>query len=598
MDIKKQLEALDWFYSLAKGSETNKVYIPQKPRIEAPSAGGSFEELIPEQTGANSAGLLKMFAEISSEKGISPHLAAVLRNGKLIAKAAWSPYKINTPHISHSMSKSIVSMAVGIAVQNNLLDISEKITDIFYDELPDKINENMRKITVENLLTMSSGASFNEAKALMSSDWVKNFLSSDMMFEPGEKFHYNSLNTYMLSAIICKRSGISLSEFLENNLFSYLGINNFYWEKCPRGIEKGGWGLYLNIFGYAKLGQLYLNGGVWRGKQIIDPEWIANSTSKKIDVPDKVDRNGYGYQIWILKNGLGYLFSGMFGQNIYIFPERNMVIAINSGSSGIFPAGRLLDIVTGYISESSNFSDVPIKNFRYSHAAKLRNSLAEAKFGNSLPEGEKPSFAERLRRSIFSAGKEKTADEIPQAAAILAGNQIIFENNRAGIMPVLIQVMNGNFESGIDSAAFFIRNGTMIMRLLCGEETHDIPLSFSGIPAYCEFEKRGDIFRTGNFASLTLDEDDIPVLKVTICFIETSCTKILKFIFGNGGIILKVREDPELYSAIDDSAPTFLPSLGNTVRKAIEAVMETDIAEYKIKHFLEPDIKGTVTNIQ
>lgn len=594
MDIKRQLEALEWFYSLAKGSETNKVYIPQKPRLEHSGNDSAFEELIPEQTGVDSAALLKMFAEISSEKGISPHLAVVLRNGKLIAKAAWSPYEINTPHVSHSMSKSVVSMAAGIAVQNNLLDISEKITDIFYDEIPEKINENMRKVTVKNLLTMSSGAAFDEAKALMSSDWIKNFLASELIFMPGEKFHYNSLNTYMLSAIICKRSGMSLSEFLENNLFSYLDINNFYWEKCPHGIEKGGWGLYMSIFDYAKLGQLYLNGGMWRGKQIISAKWIANSTSKKIDVPDKIDRNGYGYQIWILKNGLGYLFSGMFGQNVYIFPERNMVIAINSGSSGIFPAGKLLNIITDFISEDKNFSDTPIKNFRYSDAAKLRISLEKAKFGSVLSEKIKPSLAERIRNSILSLRKEKTAVEIPPAAAVLAGHKIIFENNRAGILPVLIQVMNGNFESGINSAVFFIRNEILIMRISSDEEIHDIPLSFSDIPAYGEYEKRGDIFHVGISAALTLDEDDIPVLKITMCFTETSCAKIFKFIFETSSVILKIREIPELYNAIDDAAGMLLPTLGDKFRKTFEAVMETDMAEYKIKHFLEPDIKGEI----
>ncbi len=597
MDKKKQLEALDWIYSLANGSETNKVYIPQKPRLEGSLTDGAFEELIPEQTGVDSAALLKMFAEISAEKGISPHLAAVLRNGKLIAKSAWSPYEINTPHVSHSMSKSVVSMAVGIAVKNNLLDISEKISDIFYDEISGKTSEKMKRVTVEHLLTMSSGASFNEAKALMSSDWIRNFLSSEVMFEPGEKFHYNSLNTYMLSAAICRRSGMSLSEFLKKYLFGSLGINNFYWEKCPHGIEKGGWGLYLSILDYAKLGQLYLNGGLWRGRTLIDPEWIADSTSKRIDVPNNVDRNGYGYQIWIMKNGLGYLFSGMFGQNVYVFPKRNMVIALNSGSSGVFPQGRLLNIVSGFASDDRNFSDAPIKELRYSDAAALRNSLAGARFGKSLSEGSAPSFAEKLRRGIFSLRNEKPSDEIPPAAAILAGHEIVFENNRAGVLPLLIQVMNGSFESGINSAAFFVRGDSLIMRISGDDEYHDIPLSFAEKPAYTEFEKRGDVFRIGICASLTLDEDDIPVLKVTVCFTETSCAKILKFVFGTGGVILKVREDPELYTAIDDASGTFLPALGDTVRKTLEMVMESDIAGYKIKSFLEPDICGEVRKL-
>lgn len=597
MNIKLQLEALEWVYSLAKGSEPNGVYIPQKPYIENSPTNGVFEELIPEQTGVHSEALLKMFSDISKENGIRPHLAVVLKDGKLIAKAAWSPYELQTPHVSHSMSKSVVSMAVGLAVKENKLSLGEKIIDIFYDNLPEKINEKMKKISVENLLTMSSGAAFNEAKALMSSDWVNNFLSSDVIFEPGEKFHYNSLNTYMLSAIICKRCGTSLSEFLNERIFSPLGINNFYWEKCPRGIEKGGWGLYMSVLDYAKLGQLYLDGGIWHGKMIIDSEWIANSTSKKIDVPNNVDRNGYGYQIWILKNNSGYLFSGMFGQNVYIFPKRNIVIAINSGSTGIFPQGKLLNIVTEFITENKNFDDAPIKNFRYGYAAELRNSLADARFGNIISEETKISFTEKLRRSIFSFKKDMHRDEIPPAAAVLAGHKIIFENNRCGILPVLIQIMNGNFESGINSADFFVKGGKIIMKISCDDETHDIPLDFSDRPSYTNFEKRGDIFRVGIFSALTLDEDEIPVLKITMCFTETSCTKIFKFIFSAGGVILKVREDPPLYDAIEDASGMIMPAFGDKVRKTLEAVMETDIAEYKIKSFLEPNIKGEIKKL-
>lgn len=602
MDIKKQLRALEWVYSLAKGSEQG-VYVPQKPALEPVDTEGSFEELLPEQVGVDSEALLKMFAEISAERGICPHSMVVLRNGKLIAKAEWTPFEIRQPHVSHSMSKSVVSMAVGIAREEGLLSIDEKIADIFPEKMPENPHKHMNQITIEHLLTMSSGASFNEARALMAKDWVKDFLSSEVTFEPGKKFHYNSLNTYMLSAILYKRTGISLTEYLEKRLFSPMKISGYYWEKCPLGIEKGGWGLYMGILDYAKLGQLYLNGGVWNGKSLVSPEWVAESTSKKIAKPDDVSRDGYGYQIWILKNNLGFLFSGMFGQNVFVFPKRDMVIAVTSGSSGIFPHGSLLDIVTEFAAENGNFSSAPIKNFRYANAAKLRNALAEARFGESLSEGIKPSLAERIRRSFFSIGKGKensdsVREEIPPAAAILAGNEIAFESNRGGILPVLIQVMNGNFEQGIDSAAFMVRNGILTMRISSNEDKWEIPLSFSGIPAYFNLEIRGDVFRVGTFAAVNLDEDEIPVLRITMCFTETSCTKIFKFIFGYDGVTLKVRESPELYSAIEDAEEMLImPSLGGTLRKTIEAILETDIAGYKIKSFLEPNINGEIRSL-
>lgn len=601
MDIKKQLRALEWVYDLAKGTEPGGIYIPQKPKLEPVSTDGIFEEILPEQAGVDSEGLLKMFGEISAEKGICPHSMIVLRGGKLIAKAEWTPFEIRRPHVSHSMSKSVVSMAVGIALEEKLLSLDEKIADIFSEKMPEKPHKHMNDITITHLLTMSSGAAFNEAKALMTKDWVKEFLSSEVIFEPGKEFHYNSLNTYMLSAVLCKRTGISLTEYLDKKLFAPMDIKGYYWEKCPLGIEKGGWGLYMGIFDYAKLGQLYLNGGIWNGKKLVSPEWVAESTSKKIANPNDVSRDGYGYQIWILKNNMGFLFSGMFGQNVFVFPKRDMVIAVTSGSSGIFPHGSLLDIVTEFAAASKNFSIAPIKNFRYANAAKLRNALSEARFGEPLSEGTKPSLAERLRRSIFSFRNKKSdniQEGIPPAAAILAGYEIFFEQNRAGILPLLIQVMNGNFEPGIDSVSFFVQNGILVMRVTEEAENWNIPLSFSEIPAHFDLDKRGDIFHVGTFAAITLDEDEIPILRITMCFTETSCTKIFKFIFGSGGVILKVRESPELYKAIDDAAEgMIMPSLGEKFRKTIEVVLETDIAEYKIKSFLEPNIRGEVRSL-
>ena len=596
MDIRKQLRTLEWIYDLAKGIEPDGIYIPQKPALEPLVTEGIFEEVLPEQAGVDSEGLLKMFADISSEKGIFPHSMLVLRGGKLIAKAEWSPFEMRCPHVSHSMCKSVVSMAVGIAVSEKKLFPSEKIADIFPEEMPEKPHKHMKDVTVTHLLTMSSGAAFNEAGALMAKDWVRSFLSSEIMFEPGTSFHYNSLNTYMLSAILCRRTGISLSEYLEDRLFKPMGISGYYWEKCPLGIEKGGWGLYMGIYDYARLGQLYLNGGVWNGKRLISEEWVRESTSKKIAKPDDVSRDGYGYQIWILKNNSGFLFSGMFGQNVFVFPQRDMVIAVTSGSSGLFPKGRLLDIITGFAAEGRNFSNAPIRNFRYSSAARLRTALAEARFGSPLSEGTKLSLAERLRQGIFALRLGKSGDdarEIPPAAAVLSGNEIAFASNRSGILPLLIQVMNGNFENGIDSAAFFVRNGVLIMRISADGEHWDIPLSFSEAPAYFDFERRGDVFRAGVTAVMTLDEDEIPVLRVTICFTETSCTKIFKFIFGDE-VILKVRESPELYDAMDDAAEMLMPALSDKLKKTFEAILETDIAGYKIKSFLEPNIRGEV----
>lgn len=601
MEIGKQIRALEWLHGIISGKETGDIYVPQKPEFHPSETAGSFEELLPEQVGVRSKGLLKMFAELSAARGINPHSAAVLRDGKLIARADWSPFEMEYPHVSHSLCKSVVSMAVGLAAEEKILFLTEKVAPIFKEEMPKNPDKLMNSVTVRNLLTMSSGASFNEAKAVMSKNWVRDFLSSEIKFRPGTDFHYNSLNTYMLSAIICKRSGMSLTEYLNQRVFRRLGIKNFYWEKCPRGIEKGGWGLYMSIFDYAKLGQLYLNGGVWNSAQIISESWVKASASRQIVKGESPCRQGYGYQIWLTRNG-GYVFSGMLGQNVFVFPKRNMVIAVTAGSDAVFPDCRAADIIGKFIDNDDNFSDTPIKEFRYAEAAQLRNALAEAKFGEPLEISPKPTIAEILRHTLIPKNKspsdENEADTMVEAAKILNGAEIIFEENNSGdVLPMLIQAMSGNFDSGTKRVTFKAGKEALIVSIYGGDGDNavtKIPVNFDGKPSYFNLERRGDVYRIGALGNFTADEDGRPVLRLMLCFIETACTRLLKFIFEGSEVTLKFRDSPNLYNAIDEGAEILLPVLSSASRKILDAALESDIADYQIRKFLEPSITGSI----
>lgn len=605
MDIGKQIRALEWFRGLMVGKETGDIYVPQKPRLAPSETSGTFEELLPEQAGVRSKGLLKMFSELSAAKGVNPHSAVVLRGGKLIAKADWSPYEIEYPHVSHSLCKSIVSMAVGLAAEEKIVFLTEKVAPIFREELPKSPHKLMKNVTVRDLLTMSSGVTFNEAKAVMSKNWVRDFLSSEVVFQPGTDFHYNSMNTYMLSAIVCKRSGTSLTEYLNKRVFRPLGIKNFYWEKCPRGIEKGGWGLYMTVFDYAKLGQLYLDGGVWDGKRIISENWVKASVSRQIVKGESPCRQGYGYQIWLTRNG-GYVFSGMLGQNVFVFPQRDMVIAVTAGSDAVFPDCRAADIIGDFIDNGENFSESPIKEFRYSEAAQLRNALAEAKFSEPLEISPKPTAAEILRQKLLPKKKTPSPEEeeslLSQAAKVLNGAEIIFEeNNNGDIMPMLIQAMSGNFDSGTERVKFKAGEEFLSVTVYGGDNSSAkarIPVRYDGKPAYFDLERRGDVYRIGVTGGFTADEDGRPVLRIMLCFTETACTRLLKFIFEGEDVTLKFRDSPSLYNAVDEGAEILLPVLGGASQKLLDAALESDIADYKIRKFLEPSINGTVKMLE
>lgn len=642
MNLKAQLSALNMLYKMVSGGKISDL-TPPKPRFKPTVNDGKFEELLPEQTGVRSEGLLKMLSALSDGGGIYPHSVVVLKDGKLIARADWTPFSSRYLHVSHSLCKSVTAMAVGIAVKEKYLSEDEKITEIFSDKLPENIHESMSDITLKHLLTMSSGVKFNEAGALSGNKWIEKFLSSEVLFKPGSDFRYNSLNSYMLAAAVCGRTGISLSEYLGRRLFTPMGITDFYWEKSPDGIEKGGWGLYMSVYDYAKLGQLYLDGGVWNGISLVPEEWVKKSVSPLISKPDSPCYEGYGYQTWLSKNRDGFVFSGMFGQNVFVFPKRNMVIAMTAGSYNLFPACKscrpckAMDIITDFIENGKNFSREPIKDFSYRNAAALRKVLSGASFGKPLPSEGSGGILSRLRKSLSGA---KAAEAVMEAVQLLDGVEIEFEKNRAGLLPVLVQVMSGSFAGGIEKAAFEVsgsavptvnrddilptgkryissrkkggdkavqvartvygtgrtasmRNG-LVIRFEGDGKTVRVPVSFSDKPAYFDLEDSGGSYLTGVNGSFTVDEDDVPVLKATLCFVETSCTKSLKFVFGADSVTLKLRELPQLYSAIDEAAETVLPTLGKGAQKTLEAILESDAAEYKIKSFLEPTLKGRI----
>lgn len=547
MNLKAQINALNLLYKIVNGGEISEL-TPPKPKFKPAKNEGKFEELLPEQTGVRSEGLLKMISNISESAGIRPHSIIVLKDGKIIAKADWKPFSSRYLHVSHSLCKSVTAMAVGIAVKEKYLSENDKITDIFRDKLPDTVHEQINKVTVKHLLTMSSGVKFNEAGAVSGDEWIKKFLSSEVMFEPGSDFRYNSLNSYMLAAAVCGRTGLTLSEYLGRKLFTPMGITDFYWEKSPDGIEKGGWGLYMSVYDYAKLGQLYLNGGIWNGVSLVPGEWVKKSVSPLISKPNSPCYEGYGYQTWLSKNRDGFVFSGMFGQNVFVFPKRNMVIALTAGSSNLFPPCRTMDIITDFIENGKNFSRDPIKDFRYGNAAVLRKALAGARFGKPLHSESGTGILARLRKSLLEG---KAAEAAMEAVQLLNGVEVDFEKNRAGLAPVLIQVMNGSFACGIEKAVFEIRGsaeqsrsladllpaskrfisssargmrakggvqavqpvygigktasmrGGLSVRFESRGKTVRVPVSFSDDPAYFDFENSGGSYLVGVNGSFT-----------------------------------------------------------------------------------------------
>ncbi len=239
----------------------------------------------PEQQGISSAGILS-FIEALEKSMMEFHSIMIIRHGYVVAEGWWAPYAADLTHTLYSLSKSFTSTAIGLAISEGKFKLDSRVVSFFPDEAPKEISGNLAAMTVQSLLTMSSGHAKDTIPLLRASsdpDWVKTFLSLPVEFQPGTHFVYNTGATYMLSAIIQKVTGKTTEEYLKPVLFDPLGIEGYDWEKSQQGITTGGYGLRITTEDIAKFGQLYLQKGMWNGKQVVPAGWVADASASHID---------------------------------------------------------------------------------------------------------------------------------------------------------------------------------------------------------------------------------------------------------------------------------------------------------------------------
>ena len=330
MVAKEQLTAMEMIWGFMSGTTGHMGKTDFAPQKEAfgdfASPETYFPRVTPESEGISSEKLTQMLRELAAARHTDMHHLLVLRNGHVICECNFAPYRSGIWHATYSMCKSITGMAAGFLISEGKLSLDENVYDIF-----EKRNGLLQKIlrpnlTVKHLLTMKSGVQFNEMGVVSGNDWVDSFLNAPVKGTPGEAFEYNSMNTYLLSAIIQERTGMKMVDYLRPRLFEPLGIRKVFWESCPAGITKGGWGLFLCPEDAAKLGVMYVNGGKFEGKQIVPAEWVAASTSVHATPPEKMGKYGYGYQVWMEERPGSFAFNGMLGQNVLGYPDTGVVI--------------------------------------------------------------------------------------------------------------------------------------------------------------------------------------------------------------------------------------------------------------------------------
>ncbi len=294
------------------------------------------------------AAAMDTFFQDAANDSLDVHSVMIVKNGQVIY-SKWQSEGVDTlPHVLHSVSKTFTATAVGLAIADGKMKLTDKIVDYFPDKLPAEVSDNLKAMTVRDLLTMSCGHDDDPTGIISNAeqDWVTSFLAYPVKHQPGTFYCYNSLGTYVLSAIVQQVTGEKVVDYLTPRLFEPLHINKPKWEESPQGINTGGWGLYLKTEDLAKMGQLLLQKGEWNGKQIIPAEWVGEMSKKQVNSVNPGTRweqaearglneatsdwmQGYGYQMWRCRPGC-FRADGANGQFIIVIPDKDAVIAITS----------------------------------------------------------------------------------------------------------------------------------------------------------------------------------------------------------------------------------------------------------------------------
>lgn len=299
-----------------------------------------FPRTTPEAVGIPSASVEWLLDRLE-EGWTEPHGLMIMRHGKVCAEGWWAPYASGIRHGLQSHTKTYAATAVGIAYTEGLLKLTDRIVDIFPDEIPENPSENLKKLTVRDVLCMGCGM---DTMPRPSKDWIREFLATPVNHVPGTTFMYNSTGSTFLGAIVRKLTGLGLHDYLKPRLFDKIGIDaeNLRWITMPDGMEVGGGGLFATTEDNLRLMKLYADGGVWEGERILAEDYVKLATSKQndsateraVNPPAEDNFVGYGFQIWMCRPKGVYRADGAMGQFTIVFPERDMLLAITENASG------------------------------------------------------------------------------------------------------------------------------------------------------------------------------------------------------------------------------------------------------------------------
>jgi len=391
------------------GLVTALTFVGCAPSAEPPET--TLERSTPEAEGVAPEGI-EAFLDGVAESELEVHSFMLLRHGKVVAEGWWEPYGPELRHLLYSASKSITSLGVGMAVDEGKLTLDDRVVSFFPEYVTDSVSPAMREMTVRDLLTMSTGQERDPASTAMRGDepWVRVFLHAPPVSEPGTVFMYNNLASFMLSAIVQEATGEQLFDYLQPRLFEPLAIENITWDYNAQGITLGMIGARLKTEDLAKLGQLLLQKGQWKGEQLVSAAYVDDAasfhiTNNNAGVPeDEVDDGemGYGYQFW-LGHYNSFRMDGLGGQLVIVLPDHDAVVVLTSNVSN---SQDEMDLVWAHLVPA--FREAPLEDDPAARA-RLEGKLASLAVPSASDSGDHTFVGTAV------AGRRFVLEENPRA---------------------------------------------------------------------------------------------------------------------------------------------------------------------------------------
>lgn len=344
-----------------------------------------FMRVTPESVGIDSGDIEWLLDRLESSF-TEPHGLMIMRHGKICAEGWWNPYAPGIRHGLQSHSKTYAATAIGIAYTEGIVKLDERIIDIFPEYAPEQPSENLKRLTVHDVLCMGCGM---DEMPMATEHWIRDFLHTPVNHTPGTTYMYNSVGSSILSAIIVKKTGMSMHEYLKPRLYDKIGIfsDNHRWMKMPDGCEVGGGGLFATTEDNLRLMKLYADGGVWEGERILDDEYVKRATTLQNESATEAKNNplakdnfvGYGYQIWMCRPNGVYRADGAMGQFTIVVPDKDMIIAITENASGAHWAQTTLDVMWEFLERIENH---PAKEENTEKSECLKNRMGRLALPN------------------------------------------------------------------------------------------------------------------------------------------------------------------------------------------------------------------------